>query len=130
MHFDLTITVTAILAIAAIISPIATAIINNRYQMKLKELEHQNQVEKDSFFYKRGVYEEYLSCTGRCIADETRDALKEYGKIYPLALIYFPESLIPELVAINESINNGRTGNARNQLNDLAPKIRTILESM
>lgn len=50
MHFDLTITVTAILAIAAIISPIATAIINNRYQMKLKELEHQNQVEKDSFF--------------------------------------------------------------------------------
>ena len=38
MKLDLTITVTAILGIAAIISPIATAIINNRYQLKLKNL--------------------------------------------------------------------------------------------
>lgn len=38
MKVDLTITVTAILGIAAIISPIATAIINNRYLLKLKKL--------------------------------------------------------------------------------------------
>lgn len=55
---DLTISVTAILAISAIISPIATAIINNRHQYKLKELEYKHENEKSSLFYKRGVYED------------------------------------------------------------------------
>ena len=36
---ELTITISVILALAAIISPIFTAIINNRYQLKLKKLE-------------------------------------------------------------------------------------------
>ena len=36
MKFDFTVTITAILGIAAVISPIATAIINNRYQHKVK----------------------------------------------------------------------------------------------
>ena len=47
MKLDLTVTITAILGIAAIISPIATAIINNHYQLKLKKLEYQ-QKEKDA----------------------------------------------------------------------------------
>ena len=35
MKFDFTVTITAILGIAAVISPIATAIINNLYQLKV-----------------------------------------------------------------------------------------------
>lgn len=38
MKLDLTVTITAILGIAAIISPIATALINNHHQLKLKNL--------------------------------------------------------------------------------------------
>ena len=52
MSVDLTITISAILGVAAVISPIATAIINNRYQMKLKKLELQQQhLEKNNLLY-------------------------------------------------------------------------------
>ena len=101
---DLTISVTAILAISAIISPIATAIINNRHQDKLKELEYKHENEKSSLFYKRGVYEDYLRCVGRVVAFSDNESFKEYGRIYPLALIYFPESLYDQLIDINDDL--------------------------
>ena len=67
-EIDLTISISVILAVCAIISPIATTLINNRYQLKLKDLEYQQKEKESSFFYRRGVYEDYLRCTGKCIA--------------------------------------------------------------
>ena len=60
MELDLTITVTAILGIAAIISPIATAIINNLYQIKLKKLEMKQQKLEKTTYYIRSIFENYL----------------------------------------------------------------------
>ena len=67
MELDLTITVTAILGIAAIISPIATAIINNLYQIKLKKLEMKQQKLEKTTYYIRSIFENYLRYAGRCI---------------------------------------------------------------
>lgn len=130
MHFNLTVTISAILGVSAVISPIATAIINNRYLLKLKKLEYEHQDEKESFFYKRGVYEDYLRCAGKCVALATKENLQEYGKIYSLALIYFPENLVKDLEALNATIHDSRWDIARSRLNELAPKIRTILQNM
>lgn len=60
LKLDLTITVTAILGIAAIISPIATAIINNHYQLKMRRLDSEIELRKEKSFYNREVYENYL----------------------------------------------------------------------
>ena len=47
-EIDLTISISVILAVCAIISPIATTLINNRYQLKLKDLEYQQKEKEDS----------------------------------------------------------------------------------
>ena len=78
MKLDLTVTITAILGIAAIISPIATALINNHHQLKLKKLEYQHQEKESTFFYKRGIYEDYLKYAGKCITLPDHDSLQEY----------------------------------------------------
>ena len=128
---DLTISISVILAVCAIISPIATTLINNRYQLKLKDLEYQQKEKESSFFYRRGVYEDYLRCTGKCIAHPTRENIQEYGKIYALALIYFPENLIADLrIPAYRNIMKERWDSANSGLNKIAPKIRTILQSM
>ena len=130
MKLDLTVTITAILGIAAIISPIATAIINNLYQIELKKLEYQQKEKENSFFYKRGIYEEYLKRTGECITYPDEDAARKYGEIYGLALIYFPENYIEDLKELNEIIRHSNTKEKIAFFNKLAPKIRTILRSM
>ena len=66
MKFDFTVTITAILGIAAVISPIATAIINNRYQLKVKKLELEQNHKDKTTYYVRSIFENYLRYTGKC----------------------------------------------------------------
>ena len=86
--------------------------------------------EKVSLFYKRGIYESYLKSVGKCIACWNETSLREYGEIYPLALMYFPENLQPSIISLDELISKQNWNNATTSLNELAPKIRTILQNM
>lgn len=60
---DLTVTISVIIAICAIISPIITTLLNNHHLYKMRKLDDAAQLRKDSYFYKRGVYEDYLLFT-------------------------------------------------------------------
>ena len=127
---DLTISVTVVIAICAIISPILTTLLNNRHIYKMKKLEMKLDSEKASLFYKRGIYEQYLKAAGTCVSYANQQLINEYGEIYLLALIYFPEELQTELININDHIVNLSWDKARKSLNQFAPKIRTILKNM
>lgn len=127
---DLTITISVVIAICAIISPILTTILNNHYLLKCKKIDMRLEAEKSSHFYKRGVYETYLKAVGKCIQSKGHNTLVEYGEIYPIALIYFPIDLQSDLITLNDEISNYYWENAQQKLNHLAPKIRTILENM
>ena len=128
MKLDLTITVTAILAIAAVVSPIATAIINNRYQLKLKKIElHQKHLE-DTSYYVRSIFENYLRYAGRCIYNADRNALKDYGEYYFLALTYAPDTLSYSLSQVNEFIYDGNFESATQLLEEIKPTIAELLQ--
>ena len=130
MELDLTITVTAILGIAAIISPIATAIINNLYQIKLKKLEMKQQKLEKTTYYTRSISENYLRYAGRCIYSVDRGARKDYGEYYFLALSYAPESLSESFVQINEAIYQDDYDTAIPLLEALKPEINKLLQTM
>ena len=116
---DLTVTISVIIAICAIISPIITTLLNNHHICKMRKLDDAAQLQKDSYFYKRGIYEDYLRCTCRCITAASPAALNDYGKAYALALI-----------ALNNDIKHYLWGEASSKLNELAPLIREQLQKM
>lgn len=127
---DITITISVVIAVCAIISPIITTLLNNRHLYKMKKLDMKLEAEKSSHFYKRGIYEEYLKLAGKCVANANDDSMQEYGEIYLLALVYFPEELRPELTRINTLICSYSWKAARPALDELAPKICTILQTL
>ena len=129
-EIDLTITISVVIAVCAIISPVITTLLNNHYAYKIKKLDMKNEAEKASYFYKRGVYENYLKYTGRCISYATGDALNQYGEVHALALMYFPDQFRNELIEINHFIQNNEYYKAASILNSLAPKLRNTLQSM
>lgn len=130
MKVDLTITVTAILGIAAIISPIATAIINNRYQLKLKKLElHQKQLENTTY-YIRSIFENYLRYAGRCIYNSDREARKDYGEYYFLALSYVPDDISSTMININSAIYDCDYYKATTLLEQLEPSLSKLLQKL
>lgn len=61
MKFDLTITVSVILALSAILSPIFVSIINNRNQLKIKKFENYD-------IAKRNALEHFTKMAGQFIA--------------------------------------------------------------
>lgn len=81
MTFDLTLTITAIIALAAIISPVLVAIINNHHQIKIKQLEINEK-------YVILTFQNYLSQLEQCSSMKTATSFGKYRKAYGQALLY------------------------------------------
>lgn len=130
MQFDLTITVTAILGISAIISPIATAIINNLFQLKTKKLETEQMHLVNTTYYVRSIFENYLRHAGMCISNADGDARKDYGEYYFLAIAYAPDNVSSAMIDINDAISTCDYQTATSLLEKLNPEINKLLQKL
>lgn len=127
---DITITISVIVTLCAIISPIATTIINNYYQMRLKNLDlEQNNIE-NTILYKRTVFENYLKYAGRCIAYANDSARKDYGEYYFLALLYAPHELRSDMIQAHKAMDDNNWTSATLSFEKLTPKIHDLLQKM
>lgn len=126
-NIDLTISISVIVALCAIISPILTAIINNRYQTKIRLIEHLQQEQKDIFLHRRNIYENYLKYAGRCIYYADHDALKDYGEYYYSALIYAPPDIQTDMIEANKFMLEDNYDEASVLIEALAAKLHAIL---
>jgi len=88
---DLTITISVILGIGAVISPIFTAIINNRHQERMKRMEYEHQERMDALKHEREVYENYIRAAGACVNSRTRDTFEAFGAYSSLAMYSVPD---------------------------------------
>lgn len=121
--FDLTITISAIVALCAIISPIITSFINNHYQYKIKqlELEHSNKLRSED--YRKKLCEKYFINVSKHIACHNEKTLQEYSESYLIAFLYFRPTNWTFLRQINKAINDKNWENATNLLEDLIRKL-------
>lgn len=127
---DLTISISVIVALCAIISPILTTIINNRYQLKLKKLELEQENIKNTVLYKRNIFENYLKYSGERISFADVSAQKDYGEYYFLALTYAPDDLRSEMVKANGYMESHDYINASRSIEKLTPKICDMLQQL
>ena len=81
MNIDLTVSISVILALSAILSPIIVALINNHHQLKIKRLEINER-------YIISAFQNYLSKLEQCIASNMTNNYQEYNNAYGQALLY------------------------------------------
>lgn len=108
-------TVTIVIAICAILSPILVAVINNIYQLKIRKLDAADAWKKDFDAYLKSAFENYFKDTSRCIANPTPDNLTSYGQSYSICFCYFPPAGHDQLLEINKAIraNDWESANAK-----------------
>lgn len=134
-------TVTIVIALAAIVSPILVALINNVHQSKLKKLEFEHnerlkaqeltaQREERNIRYLYSIYENYLQSTSRCIANPSRENLKLYGENYSIAFVYLPPKCHDQLKSINDSIRDCSWKDANEKLEHLSIWLSGIMKEM
>lgn len=130
MKFDSTITITVVIAISAILSPIITTLLNNHHLYKMRKLDDEAELRKTSYFYKRVIFEDYMRYAGQCVTHASADVLENYGATYALALIYFPDELLDKIIDINAALNRHQWADALVKLNELSPELRKQLQKL
>lgn len=127
---DLTLTITAIVAIAAIISPICTAIINNRYQLKIKKMEQKQKEYEQTVLYKRNIFENYLRNLNEVFQHLTDESLSGYSQYYPLACLYLPEETREKLSHVNHLLGKSVHSDIVDEIDEIILDISKELQKL
>lgn len=125
---DLTITISVIVALCAIISPIFTTLINNRYLFKLEESKQKQKVYENTTLHKREIFENYMMYAGQCIYYSDPDALKDYGKYYFPALMLVPAYLRPDMIEANQLMQRGQFDEVVKLFEKISLQLNTIIQ--
>lgn len=107
MKIDLTVTISVILTLTAIVSPIATSIINNVHNSKIRKMELRHENLQTVIHHRNAIFENYLRYAGRCIAVADIEASKEYYEYYFLSLLYVSSDLCLIMSKTHDLIENG-----------------------
>lgn len=127
---DLTVTVSVIIALCAIISPILTSIINNRYQFKIRKLENQQHRFETQIAYRQKIFEDYLRSAGKCMAYVNTDSLREYQQYYQVALLYASDEIREQMISTNTSMQKRLWNDVSKKLEKLTPMIHAMLQKL
>lgn len=79
-----------IVALVSLCVPLLTAVINVLYQLWVRHLDRKQKEYEEQVKPIENIYLGYLSALGRIVADGTKN-ITEYGKYFPLVLLYIPE---------------------------------------
>lgn len=125
---DLSITISAIIAVVAVISPIFTALINNHHQLKLKSLEIRQEHFEKNVLHERDIFEKYIVLSSHYLRFYEPNDRAEYQEAYFLAYTYAPDHLRDKMQLLNDDLNFGRDVSARNTLDTLTRELSDYMK--
>lgn len=121
---------TAIFGIIVLSSPLITIWLNNRHAVKMKELEHHQDLYKTKYLHEREMIENYLSAVAYRIAHPSQVSNEEYNRAYLSVLFLLPDDLRGSLVTINKELERKETDEAKAQLVITAGQLRAYLNGL
>lgn len=121
---------TLILGIIVLSSPLVTIWLNNRHAVKMKELEHHQDLYKTKYLHEREMIENYLSAVAYRIAHPSQVSSDEYNRAYLSVLFLLPDDLRGSLVAINKELEQKETDEAKTHLVATAGQLRAYLNAL
>lgn len=129
-QIDMTITISVIVALAAIVSPVLTTIINNRYQFKLKKLELKQKEYEQTTGYKRNIFENYLKALSQVSHYHSEENINAYSEYYPLAYMYSSEKVQQKMSTVNQFITACKWRDAIPHIEELSILVSSELQKL
>lgn len=108
--------ISGVTLLAAIFSPVITAIINNRYAAKKQRAEFYD-------MHRAKAIENYIHAAGKAVKHSDINAVHEFGEVTSEIYFYTPESLWPMLDKLDELISSGAIDPAREQLRQICKSL-------
>lgn len=107
MNIDWNATIAWIAFGVAVITPCVTTFLNNRFQLKLKNIEIHQKLQNEYLQKLSSVYTSYLEATSKILIDNNYlDELTNYSRAYHVIFLYLPTELHSSLEQLDVLISN------------------------
>ena len=124
---DLTVTISVIIALCAILSPILTAIINNCHDTKLKKLEYEHLEREEERKHERELYEGYIRAAGSCIQYPGKEQKTNFGEHSSLLAYAVPdEEIRKDIILLEKTIDRSDKAYSVELLVSISQRLRQI----
>ncbi len=134
-NVDLTVTISVIIALTAIIIPMLTSIIDNTFKLWRYNIEVKQSNQNEEVNYVRSIYEKYLISLGTITSlseIEIRDVLwsEPYNQAYYHLLMFAPKEISTLMKEIHKLITTGDWKSINSPIEELALLIKPLTEDM
>ena len=117
----------AIIAIAAIVSPVITTLINTGYQIFLKVMDRREKEQERTIEHQRKIIENYLKFAFQHFSDDSDDFLQKYGESFGLVLLYVPPKTRDKIIEI-DNLSRKNKIRAKIELGKIVNELQFIIE--
>lgn len=125
---DLTMTVGSILAISAVVAPVITSVINNRYQLKIKQLELDDAQRRRESQRLIDIYDTYALAAGACIIYPNKAELAAFQAASAKAMLYAPDEVLPKMRDLAAEIEQAHYDAALPLIADITQALRATVQ--
>lgn len=119
-----------VVALASIISPIITTIINSCFKFQITKMKIKSDNLKRANDLIIRVYENYLRSAGAVLVSSDLQIQEDYAKSHALIMIHVPTNVFEDIQMFNEFISDKSWEHARDKFKDITSKLREIVENM
>lgn len=116
-----------VLSLIAALTPSITVWLNNRHQLKIKELELKERILMNDILYKRKIVKKYLVYVGLFLDNSADNNIShKYHEYYSLMYSIIPKEYIPVLEDIHHFAVSRDRLNTYSALEELAPVLSNL----
>ncbi len=129
MNFNLTVTYSVVLGVAAVVAPVITTVIKCRSDYKQKQLELELAEKNRQTQRVIEIFDAYVLAAGRCAAYASGENVAAFGAASAKAELYAPAAVLPKMQQLNAILTDPEyQEGACELLGEITKVLRTVVK--
>lgn len=126
---DLTVTISVILGLAAVVVPTLGTIINCRLQWKIKREEMREDRRRYEQRRASDIYDAYVLAAGTCVYKRSREPLADFSAASAKAMMYAPKGVVPKMQELAERLDSADYNAAKGLVSEITKALHDAVNT-
>lgn len=126
---DLTVTISVILGLAAVVVPTLGTIISCRVQWKIKREEMREDRRRYEQRQISDIYDTYAIAAGACVYNRSKEALADFSAASAKAMMYAPKEIVPKMRELADRLDSADYNSAKGLVSEITEALRDAVKT-
>lgn len=126
---DLTVTISVILGLAAVVVPTLGTIISCRVQWKIKREEMREDRRRYEQRQISDIYDTYAIAAGACVYNRSKEALADFSAASAKAMMYAPKEIVPKMRELANRLDSADYNSAKGLVSEITEAMRDAVKT-